>query len=117
MALASLNTVHLVGRAGRDPQMRSLESGATLCTLTLAVNRIRRKGEEVPPDWFDLELSGRTAEVAGEYVRKGSLIGVSGSLSFNRWTDRTTGEPHERPLIRVERLELLGRRASETDPA
>jgi len=110
--MAQLNSVQLVGRAGRDPQMRTLESGTALCTLTLAVNRIRRRGEETPPDWFDLELRGRTAEIAGEYVRKGALIGVSGALVYSRWLDRTSREPRERPLIRVDRLELLGRAAA-----
>lgn len=110
--MTQLNSVHLVGRAGRDPDIRSLESGTILCTLTLAVNRIRRRGEETPPDWFDLELWGRTAEIAGEYVRKGALIGISGTLVFSRWTDRHSGTPRERPLIKVDQLELLGRTAA-----
>lgn len=104
----SLNMVTLVGRAGRDPEVRYFESGNVLCTLTLAVNRLKRKGEDTPPDWFNLEVWGKTAEIAGEYVRKGSLIGISGSLAFSRWQDRTTKESKERPIIRVDRLDLLG---------
>jgi single-strand DNA-binding protein len=102
----SLNTVTLVGRAGRDPELRYFESGQVVCNVTLAVDR-RRKNED-KPDWFDLEIWGRTAEIAGEYVRKGSLIGVSGSLKFDRWKDRTSGEERQKPVIRVERLDLLG---------
>ena len=52
----------------------------------------------------------KTAEVAKNFVRKGSLIGVSGSLKFDRWSDRTTGDERQKPVIRVDRLELLGSR-------
>jgi single-strand DNA-binding protein len=115
MAMSGLNSVNLVGRAGRDPEMRMFESGATLCTVTLAVNRQKRKGEEQAPDWFDLEIWGRTAEIAGEYVRKGSLIGISGSLGFSRWSDRTTQETRERAIVKVDQLELLGRSGPSTN--
>jgi single-strand DNA-binding protein len=103
-----LNLVTLVGRAGKDPEMRYFDSGKIKCALTLAVNRLKRKGEEDKPDWFDLEIWGKTAEITGEYVRKGSLIGITGSLSFSRWQDKTTQEAKERPVIKVDRVELLG---------
>ncbi len=101
----SLNRVHLVGRAGRDPEMRSFESGNVKTSLTLAVNRVRR---DDPPDWFDLEIWGKTAEIANNYVRKGSLIGIVGSLKFDRWNDRNTGEERQKAVILVDQLELLG---------
>lgn len=66
------------------------------------------QGEADTPDWFDLEIWGKTAEVASEYVRKGSLIGVTGQLSFSRWQDKTTQEAKERAVIKVDRLKLLG---------
>ncbi|BAC90883.1 MAG: single-stranded DNA-binding protein [Aphanocapsa lilacina HA4352-LM1] len=113
----SLNMVTLVGRAGRDPEVRYFESGNVKCTLTLAVNRLRRKGEEDKPDWFDLEVWGKTAEIAAEYVRKGSLIGVSGALTFSRWQDKVTKEAKERPIIKVDRLELLGSKRDSTGEA
>ncbi|AGY58619.1 single-stranded DNA-binding protein [Gloeobacter kilaueensis] len=108
--MALLNQVNLVGRAGRDPEIRYFETGTVLCTLTLAVDRLRRKGTDEQPDWFDLEIWGKTAEIAGEYVRKGSLLGITGALTFSRWTDKTTQERRERPVIKVDQLELLGSR-------
>lgn len=51
---------------------------------------------------------GKTAEIAANYVRKGSLIGVQGSLKFDTWSDRTTGVNRSSPVIRVDRLDLLG---------
>lgn len=103
-----LNVITLVGRAGRDPDVKYFESGSVKCSFTLAVNRISRNNDE--PDWFDLEIWGKTAEVAANYVRKGSLIGVTGALKFDHWQDRNTGVQRTKPVIRVERLDLLGSR-------
>ena len=102
----SLNVVNLVGRAGMDPEVRYFESGSVKCSLTLAVNRPTSKNDE--PDWFNLEIWGKTAEVAANYVRKGSLIGVQGSLKIETWSDRATGANRSKPVIRVDRLDLLG---------
>ncbi|MBF2080571.1 MAG: single-stranded DNA-binding protein [Synechococcales cyanobacterium T60_A2020_003] len=102
----SINVVNLVGRAGRDPDVKYFESGNVVCNLTLAVNRRRRDSDE--PDWFSLEIWGKIAEVAANYVRKGSLIGVTGALKFDHWQDRATGVDRSKPVIRVDRLELLG---------
>ncbi|AFY65500.1 single-stranded DNA-binding protein [Geitlerinema sp. PCC 7407] len=104
----SLNCVNLVGRVGGDPDVKYFESGSVVCNLTLAVNRVSRNSDE--PDWFSLELWGKTAEIAANYVRKGSLIGVNGSLKFDYWQDRGTGANRSKPVIRVERLDLLGSR-------
>ncbi|NJK41705.1 MAG: single-stranded DNA-binding protein [Acaryochloridaceae cyanobacterium SU_2_1] len=101
----SLNLVSLVGRAGTDPDVKYFESGSVVCNVTLAVNRRSREDQ---PDWFSLEIWGKTAEIAASYVRKGSLIGVTGSLKFDRWQDRSTGTDRSRPVIRVDRLDLLG---------
>jgi len=101
----SLNVVTLVGRVGGDPDVKYFESGSVVCNLTLAVNRMKRTDQ---PDWFNLELWGKQAEVAANYVRKGTQIGVTGSLKFDTWQDRSTGTSRSKPVIRVERLELLG---------
>ncbi|NEQ32905.1 MAG: single-stranded DNA-binding protein [Leptolyngbya sp. SIO4C5] len=111
----SLNTVTLVGRVGGDPDVRYFESGSVKCRLTLAVNRRSSRSDQ--PDWFNLELWGKTAEVAANYVRKGRLIGVTGSLKIEHWQDRSTGADRSSPIIKVDRLELLGsRRDSESPP-
>ncbi|MBD2386711.1 single-stranded DNA-binding protein [Cylindrospermum sp. FACHB-282] len=102
----SINIVTLVGRVGTDPDMKYFESGSVKCKLTLAVNRRSRNNDK--PDWFNLELWGKTAEVAGNYVRKGSLIGIKGSLKFDTWSDRQTGANRSTPVIQVDQLDLLG---------
>jgi len=102
----SLNVVTLVGRVGGDPDVKYFESGSVKCSLTLAVNRMTKNAEQ--PDWFNLELWGKTAEIAATYVRKGSLIGVKGSLRVEHWEDRTTGANRSKPVVRVDKLDLLG---------
>ena len=109
----SINFVSLVGRVGGDPDVKYFESGSVVCKLTLAVDRRSRNTDQ--PDWFNLELWGKTAEVAANYVRKGSLIGITGSLKFDHWKDRNTGVDRSGPVIRVDRLELLGSKR-DTDP-
>jgi len=99
-----VNSVILVGRAGRDPEMRYFESGRVKTTFSLAVNRPTKEKET---DWFDIEIWGRQAEIAGEYVRKGSLIGVEGRLDFNRWTD-DGGNKNVKPIVNAQNLRLLG---------
>ena len=101
---ATLNSISLVGRAGRDPEVRYFESGSVVANLTLAVNR----GKDRDPDWFNLEIWGKQAQVAADYVRKGSLLGIIGAFKLDYWTDRSTGEQRFKPVVRVDRLELLG---------
>jgi single-strand DNA-binding protein len=101
-----INIVSLVGRAGRDPEARYFESGSMVANLSLAVNRMSRD----EADWFNLEVWGKQAQVAADYVRKGSLLGITGSFKLELWTDRSTGEERSKPVIRVDRLDLLGSR-------
>ena len=103
--MMGINSVTLVGRAGRDPEVRYFESGTVVANLTMAVNRMNRNDE---PDWFNLEIWGKQAQVAADYVKKGSLIGITGSFKLDSWKDRNTGEDRNKPVVRVDRLELLG---------
>lgn len=109
-----LNVVNLVGRAGAMPEIVHFESGTVKCKLPLAVNRRSRNNDK--PDWFNLEIWGRTAEIAGDYVKKGSLIGIQGSLKIETWSDRNDPtKQRSRPVILVNRLDLLGSKR-DTDP-
>lgn len=100
-----MNVITLVGRAGRDPEVRYFESGTMVANLSLAVNGRSRDAET---EWFNLEIWGKQAQVAADYVRKGSLIGVYGSVKTEKWTDRTTGEEKRKTIVSVDRLQLLG---------
>lgn len=87
-----------------------------VCNFTLAVDDGIRKArhkknnnlDSYTPDWFDLELWDKVAELAASYVKKGSLIGIQGSLKIDTWSDRNSGASRSKPVIRVERLDLIG---------
>lgn len=107
-----LNVVNLVGRVGGEPDVKYFESGSVKCRLTLAVNRPTKDDQ---PDWFNLEIWGKTAQIAADYVHKGSLIGVKGSLKLDQWSDKATGAPRSTPVIIVDKLDLLGSK-KDNDP-
>jgi single-strand DNA-binding protein len=102
-------SITIIGRAGKDPEVKYFEGG-TVANLTLAV-RPHKKDDK--PEWFNLEIWGKTAQVAADYVRKGSLIGVQGRIKTERWTDRTTGQERSKPVVVVNSLELLVSKAAD----
>jgi single-strand DNA-binding protein len=100
-----MNVITLVGRAGHDPELKYFESGSMVANLSLAVNAAK-KGDE--PDWFELKIWGKTAQIAADYVKKGSQIAVTGRMSTERWVDKNSGEKRQKYVVNVERLSLLG---------
>ena len=110
----SLNNFNIVGRVGRDPEVKYFESGKVVTKFTVAVNQ-RRK--DAPPNWFDVEVWEKTAEIAANYLKKGSLVGVEGTLTLDTWTDKATGVARSKPFVRGEQIHLLGSRGDNAAPA
>ena len=102
-----MNTATIIGRAGQDAEIRYFESGKVKTTFSLAVNRWDSKTKTEIPDWFNVEMWDKQAEIAGEYVKKGREVAVDGRISISKWTDQT-GEERERYLIVANSLQLLG---------
>ena len=103
--MASLNVCSFTGRAGRDPEMKFFESGSAIAQLTIAVDGWKRDSE---PLWLNLKVWGKLAQVAADYVKKGSQIAVSGQLENETWTDRASGEKRSKVVLNVKELTLLG---------
>jgi len=110
--MASLNVCSFTGRAGRDPEMKFFESGSAIAQLTIAVDGFKRDSE---PLWLNLKIWGKLAQVAGDYVRKGSQIAVSGQLENESWTDKATGEKRSKMVLNVRELTLLGSKKDSGD--
>ena len=104
----SINVLVLVGHAGRDPELRFFESGSCVCEFTLAVNRPPKDGQPQGPLWVSCKAWGKTAQVAGDYLRKGSKVALIGRLEIEQWNDRNRGELRSKPLVVIDRLELCG---------
>lgn len=82
-----------VGRLGRDPEVKYLDSGKAVANARIAINVPGSKqGDGKEPDWFRVEVWGEDAQVFADECRKGDLVEVIGRVRTNRWTDRTTGE-------------------------
>ena len=83
---ASANHVVLVGRAGKDPEIKYFDSGSVKASFSIAVDRPGSKENRVT-DWFNIDAWGRLAEIMGEYLKKGGQVVVSGRLSERRYKD------------------------------
>lgn len=112
--MASFNKVILVGNVTRDIEVRFTGGGTAVCEVGLAVNRNWRDKstnemkEEVT--FVDITLWGRTAEVAGEYLKKGRPCLIEGRLQLDQWEDRETGAKRQKLKVVGEALQLLGSR-------
>ena len=105
MTTLNINQIYLVGRLGKDPEVKWFDSGKVLAKINLAVKRPSNTDKN--PNRFDLELWGKTAEIAAEYTSKGSLIAIEGELKFDEWIDKDTNKQRSKPVVKVNRLELL----------
>lgn len=109
--MASFNRVILVGNLTRDVELKYLQSGMAVTELGLAVNDRRKtqSGEWVDETVFvDISLFGRTAEVAGEYLQKGSPVLIEGRLKYDTWEKE--GKKHSKLRVVGERMQMLGAR-------
>ncbi|HCA3310441.1 TPA: single-stranded DNA-binding protein SSB1, partial [Salmonella enterica subsp. enterica serovar Typhi] len=96
MASRGVNKVILVGNLGQDPEVRYMPSGGAVANLTLATSeswRDRQTGEmKEQTEWHRVVMFGKLAEVAGEYLRKGSQVYIEGQLRTRKWTDQSGQE-------------------------
>ena len=107
--MSDLNSISLTGRAGRDAELRQLENGNKVTNFSLAVSqRPTRTNPKPDAEWFDINLWGNSAEVAAQFVKKGGQVGITGRLSLERWTDRSTGEERVKLAVNADSLTLLG---------
>jgi single-strand DNA-binding protein len=112
--MASVNKVILVGNLGRDPEMRYLPSGEAVVNLALATtDKFKDKSGEMKEatEWHRISFFGRTAEVCGQYLKKGSQIYVEGSLRTRKYTDKDGVEKYATE-IRGDRMQMLGSKGS-----
>lgn len=109
---ASFNRVVLVGNLTRDPELRTTPSGTAVTDIGLAINDRRKNssGEWVDDTVFvDVTLWARTAEVASEYLQKGSSILIEGRLKFDTW-ESNDGQKRSKLRVVGERMQMLGGR-------
>ena len=111
--MASLNKVILIGNLGKDPETRYAPSGDAICNLTLATTETwkdKTSGERrEATEWHRVVFFGRVAEVAAQYLRKGSQVYIEGSLRTRKWQDKD-GKDQYTTEIRANEMKVLGSR-------
>ena len=108
--MAGVNKAIIMGHLGRDPEVRYQQSGAAIATLNIATSETykdRDGNKQERTEWHRVVLFGRTAEVAGEYLRKGSMAYVEGRLQTRKWTDKEGQDRYTTEIV-GDRLQLVG---------
>ncbi len=115
--MASVNKVILVGNLGADPEMRHTSSGDPVCTLSVATSEKykNRDGElQTTTEWHKVVLFRRLAEIANQYLRKGSSAYFEGQLKTRKWTDKNGLERYTTE-VEANELKLLDRQDSQPE--
>ena len=105
-----MNSVALIGRLGKDPEMQYTPEGKAVTRFSIAVNRFGRDD----PDWFDCVCFDRVAETVAEHMTKGQQVGVSGRLQQDKWqTDG--GENRSRIMVIAVQVDFLTKKGDSGD--
>jgi len=110
--MASVNKVILIGNLGNDPDMRYLPSGDAVANLSIATtDKYKDKNGEMQEatEWHRVSFFGKTAEICGQYLKKGSSVYVEGSIRTRKWQDKE-GNDRYTTEIRGDRMQMLGGR-------
>lgn len=103
-----MNSVNIVGRLGRDPELRYTPSNTPVVDLGIAISERVKKGEQWVDEvvWVDVTVWGKQAELASQYLTKGSQVGISGKLKLDSW--EKDGKKSTKLKVTCERLTLCG---------
>ena len=107
-----LNKVQIIGRLGRDPELRYSQSGSPVCTLSVATDEgyTDRDGKKVDrTEWHRVVLYSKAAENCNQFLKKGSLVYVEGSLQTRKWQDQQ-GQDRFSTEIKARRVQFLDKK-------
>lgn len=105
--MSSLNKVMLIGRLGKDPELRYTSSGKAVCDFSLATGDGRREREQV--EWHRIVAWEKTAELCNQYLGKGSQVYVEGRIQTRRYTDKDGGERSVTEIV-AQHVTFLGQK-------
>lgn len=112
--MRGVNKVILVGNLGRDPEVRYLPSGGAVANVTIATSEAwkdKNTGQQQEQtEWHRVVFYGKLAEIAGEYLKKGSKVYVEGSLHTRKWQDKQTGQDRYSTEIKANTMQMLDSR-------
>lgn len=117
--MASVNKVILIGNLGADPETRYLPSGDAVTNIRIATSEKwkDKSGEQQEhTEWHRIAFFGKLAEIAGEYLKKGSPVYVEGRIRTRKWQDKESGQDRYSTEIVADRMQLLGGRGGGAEP-
>ncbi|HEX6087990.1 MAG TPA: single-stranded DNA-binding protein [Thermoanaerobaculia bacterium] len=111
-----INKVILVGRLGKDPEIRSTPQGTTVAKFTVATDEKfsdREGNRQERTEWHNIVAWGKLGEICGQYLRKGKLVYIEGSIRTDSWDDKESGQKKYRTEIVARDMKMLDRRGDE----
>ena len=111
-----INKVILVGRLGKDPEVRSTPSGTSVAKFTIATDErfTDKNGEKQErTEWHNIVAWGKLGEICGQYLRKGKLVYIEGSIRTDSWDDKESGQKKYRTEIVARDMKMLDRRGDD----
>jgi single-strand DNA-binding protein len=115
--MASVNKVILIGNLGRDPELKSLPSGQPVANFPIATSekwKDKSTGEtKEQTEWHNIIMFGKLAEIAGQYLKKGSSVFIEGRLQTRKWQDKTGQDRYTTEIIANE-MKMLGSRGDQS---
>ena len=112
----TVNKVILVGRLGKDPELRSIPSGTSVAKFSLATDErfTDKSGEKQDrTEWHNIVAWGKLGEICGQYLRKGKLVYIEGSIRTDSWDDKESGQKKYRTEIVARDMKMLDRRGDD----
>jgi single-strand DNA-binding protein len=112
----SVNKVILIGRLGKDPEIRSTPSGSTVAKFSLATDESytdRGGAKQERTEWHNIVAWDKLAEICGQYLKKGKLVFIEGRIHTDSWDDKETGVKKYRTEIIAREMKMLDRRGDE----
>jgi single-strand DNA-binding protein len=108
-----INKVILIGNLGKDPEVRYMPSGTAVANVTIATSEVwkdKQTGEnQERTEWHNVALFNKLAEIAGEYLRKGSQVYIEGSLRTRKWQDKSGQDRYTTEIVAND-MQMLGSR-------
>ena len=117
--MASINKVILIGNLGKDPETRYLPSGDAVTNITVATSETwkDKSGEKQEhTEWHRIAFFGKLAEIAGEYLKKGSPVYVEGRIRTRKWQDKEGQDRYSTEIV-ADRMQMLGSRGGGSESA
>ena len=111
--MASVNKVILVGNLGKDPEVRYMPSGDAITNITMATTdswKDKNGEKQEKTEWHKVAFFGKLAEIAGEYLKKGSQVYVEGRLQTRKWQDKEGQDRYTTEIV-ADRMQMLGSRS------